>query len=269
MKLINRDGIRVFVVPGDIEILAVCGDIHGEFRTLVNKLTQQLELENAIVIVAGDCGFGFHKYGYYRTELEYLTKKLEEKNIYIMLVRGNHDSPEYFKGDFFRTDRIFCVPDYSLIMFDDKNILCIGGGISIDRFPRIIKNFELDKKKYNGDERYRPKEYWSGEAPRYDFKKLEAVLEIAQPDIVVTHCAPSGITPVTKANLSTWAEHDIQLLDDVDIARDALSHVKNQIENKGIKIKTWYYGHYHFSNTEYFDETKFQLLDEMEIVEVR
>lgn len=40
--------------------LIVCGDIHGEFKTLVYTLGQK-HISDAVVIVAGDCGFGFEK----------------------------------------------------------------------------------------------------------------------------------------------------------------------------------------------------------------
>lgn len=45
------------------DIVEVCGDIHGEFETLVFNILQK-KIENATVIVAGDCGFGFNKLAY-------------------------------------------------------------------------------------------------------------------------------------------------------------------------------------------------------------
>lgn len=50
----------------------VCGDIHGEFKTLLYELKRK-QIEDAVVLVAGDCGIGFEKPAYY----EQLYKKLE------------------------------------------------------------------------------------------------------------------------------------------------------------------------------------------------
>lgn len=46
------------------DFVVVCGDIHGEFETLAFNVVQK-GIENALVIIAGDCGFGFNKLAYY------------------------------------------------------------------------------------------------------------------------------------------------------------------------------------------------------------
>ena len=39
--------------------VAICGDIHGDFNLLVNKVCIQYQMKDTLIIVAGDCGFGF------------------------------------------------------------------------------------------------------------------------------------------------------------------------------------------------------------------
>ena len=46
--------------------VVVSGDIHGDFKGIVYKLCIQYGLTDTLLIVAGDCGFGFEKQGYYK-----------------------------------------------------------------------------------------------------------------------------------------------------------------------------------------------------------
>lgn len=41
--------------------IVISGDIHGDFNTLVHKLCVQYKMQDTLLIVAGDCGFGFEK----------------------------------------------------------------------------------------------------------------------------------------------------------------------------------------------------------------
>ena len=54
-------------------------------------------LNNCIIIVAGDSGFGFYSYDYYDKEMTELNMTLLENNIKVYFVRGNHDDPSYFE----------------------------------------------------------------------------------------------------------------------------------------------------------------------------
>ncbi len=74
----------------------VCGDIHGEFRTLLYEIKRK-KISNAIVLIAGDCGIGFEKREYYEQLYQKLSKTLQKLNCQLLLMRGNHDDPEYFE----------------------------------------------------------------------------------------------------------------------------------------------------------------------------
>ena len=43
--------------------IVVSGDIHGDFNLLVNNICVQYQMQNTLVIVAGDCEFGFERAG--------------------------------------------------------------------------------------------------------------------------------------------------------------------------------------------------------------
>jgi len=57
-------GYHIYSFPNARSIV-VCGDIHGEFNSVIYKLCVQYQLTDTLLIVAGDCGFGFNKPGYY------------------------------------------------------------------------------------------------------------------------------------------------------------------------------------------------------------
>ena len=113
--------------------IVVSGDIHGDFNLLVNKLCVQYEMKDTVLIVAGDCGFGFEQKGYYENIVRRNSKRMNAANNWIVFVRGNHDNPAYFDGKTFNHKRFVAVPDYSVLQACGHTILCIGGAISIDR----------------------------------------------------------------------------------------------------------------------------------------
>lgn len=95
--------------------VVVSGDIHGDFNRLVFKMCVQYEIRDTLLIVAGDCGFGFENQDYYEDMAKRNSKRLSESNNWIVFVRGNHDNPAYFDGDTFRHRCMMCVPDYTVI----------------------------------------------------------------------------------------------------------------------------------------------------------
>ena len=117
--------------------LVISGDVHGDFNQLVFKLCVQYRMRDALLIVAGDCGFGFEKRESYENMVRRNVKRMNEANNWIVFVRGNHDNPAYFDGCAFRYKRFVAVPDYAIIQACSHTILCVGGAISIDRQYRM------------------------------------------------------------------------------------------------------------------------------------
>lgn len=76
--------------------IVVSGDIHGDFNHLVFKVCVQYQMRDTLLIVAGDCGFGFENPGYYEDMVKRNAKRLSEANNWIVFVRGNHDNPRLF-----------------------------------------------------------------------------------------------------------------------------------------------------------------------------
>ena len=124
--------------------IVVSGDIHGDFTQLVFKCCDQYSMTDTLIIVAGDCGFGFDRPGYYENIYKKCNKKLSKVNNWLLFIRGNHDNPAYFNLQPIKYRRWMTLPDYSVVKACGHTILCVGGATSIDRLLRITaKNYHL------------------------------------------------------------------------------------------------------------------------------
>ena len=121
---------NVFAYP-DVKSVVICGDVHGEFRELAFRLCVRYGMSDTLLIVAGDCGFGFEKPAYYEQVFSRISPKLSKANNYIAMVRGNHDDPSYFNEQRVRHKRFYCCP---LKVSEQRDIhpQCCCNGIADD-----------------------------------------------------------------------------------------------------------------------------------------
>lgn len=254
--------------------VVVSGDIHGDFNLLVFKLCVQYQMTDTLLIVAGDCGFGFEQKGYYDEIARKNNKRMTESNNWILFMRGNHDNPAYFDGMSFNYKRFIAVPDYALVKACLHTILCVGGAVSIDRISRItswqnkVKKEHRYTHKTHLDERFDKNYYWANEAPLYNKLALDELDKVCAIDTVVTHSSPSFCELQSKGSLSDWCANDESLLDDVKHERDTLDAVYQKLKNKNHPLSHWYYGHFHQSWHTVIDNTLFRMLDIMEFCQL-
>lgn len=241
--------------------LCVCGDIHGEFPTLMFHV-KRLEIKNSVIIVAGDCGIGFEKEMHYTQLYNKLVKTLEATNNVLLLVRGNHDDPAYFDGNRIDFERMKCIADYSVVCCGERRILCIGGAVSIDRKHRMEAMW-LDRLK-NGTARPL---YWENEAAVFNTQAFDE-LRGMRIDTVVTHTCPSFCYPITKSGIEGWLLKDAELSGDLNAERGEMDKIYNMLMSDNHPIRNWYYAHFHQSNNEFIDGIHFSLLNIMEIKEL-
>lgn len=255
----------------EAKTIIVSGDIHGDFNQLVFKLCIQYQLTDTLLIVAGDCGFGFEKKEYYEQMVRRNTKRMNQANNWIVFVRGNHDNPAYFDGVMFNFKRFIAVPNYTILQACNHTILCVGGAISIDRIYRIN---EWNKRKYrlhlndSQENNISRNLYWKNEAPIYDSDKMNAIRTSFLIDTVVTHTAPSHCELFSKSNLNQWAENDLSLIEDIQFERKTMDMLLHHLKTDNHPINHWYYGHFHQSWHSAIDGILYQMLDIMEFSQV-
>ena len=75
----------------DAKSVVVSGDIHVDFTQLVYKCCIQYSMTDTVIIVAGDCGFGFEKPGYYENLYKRCRERLSKANNWLLFVRGNQE----------------------------------------------------------------------------------------------------------------------------------------------------------------------------------
>lgn len=225
------------------------GDIHGEFRKLVNSLTQQWCLKDSVVVVCGDIGMGFYKKGYYTDEFRWIQNRIADSGVTIVMFRGNHDNPKYFSDQEYAEfqyggsyKNVFLVPDKTILDTSHGKVLCIGGAISIDRSQRTEDI-----------------SWWSGERmvplSKDDYEEIskESI------DIVATHCCPLVCGP--RFNDAMGFERvDKFIMSELHNERldfnDLLEGIKN-VSN----ISNWFYGHFHGHFSDEIEGVRFTGLD--------
>ena len=219
--------------------LVFLGDIHGSYEVLKGP-----GFKDTDIYQVGDFGLGFKQLDMDVRSLHSLNNYMDRQNNHLYVIRGNHDNPEFFKEgefkDFATKDltNIHLLDDYTVVNLQGKNILGVGGAISIDRTARI-----------------EGRDYWKGE--RFDFDPIKIDI-FSRIDIVVTHTAPLGIYPFIMGQIvKDYYNDDPTLQLDLMYERDNVKRLKDFIS---WPIDKWFYGHFHESHQERVEGTDFKLL---------
>ena len=250
--MIEESNMEVIEIQ-DREIY-VMGDIHGELHEAYTK-----DIRHGCIILAGDCGFGFHNIKYY-TECMYrkAVRWLERNDNIIICVRGNHDDPKYYEEQLFKKERMMCVSDYTIIKGYHHTILCIGGAVSIDRTYRI----DLQSIRPDG-----PQYWWKGEEPVLNPEKIKEITDAGyRIDTVVSHTCPNFCYPVHKGLTNPTMEHwllvDRTLKSDLVKERSTMTEIYHLlVDEYKHPLKRWLYGHFHETHKGIYDGMLCLLLD--------
>jgi UDP-2,3-diacylglucosamine pyrophosphatase LpxH len=234
-------------------MILLLGDIHGNFNFLKHQINSK-KISDCTIIQVGDFGIGFTHRDNDEKTLEGLNEFLTEFNVTLYAIRGNHDNPEFFKGEH-QYSNLKLLPDYTSLELDGNKFLFIGGALSVDRTQRIREN--------NSNIRYgsRKRCYWETENLVYN---SEITKNMKGLDMIVTHTAPDWCFPNNKLGFGSfvedWAKHDQSLISDLVMERNIMSNIfLDLLENNN--IKKHFYGHFHQSKLESLNGVDHHLLD--------
>jgi hypothetical protein len=148
---------------------------------------------------------------------------------------------------------------------EGKNILCIGGAVSVDRMMRKTKN----QREGNFDILTGNENWWQDELFNWEDDKLVNLRNI---NVVVTHTAPDYCVPDNSNGFGEFVngffKNDTDLkLDLIDERR--LMTLAFQTIKMHNDIEFHYYGHFHRNDLITIDGTKHRLLGVGELWEER
>lgn len=214
--------------------------------------------DNTLIIVSGNCGIGMKSKKYYEDTFAELDKVLAANNSYIFFVRGNNDDPSYFENKAIDFEHVKTLPDYSVVVLKNYNCLCIGGSVSID------KEWKLSQEKQFGT-----KMFWENEAPIFDEKKLDEILNEFNISCVVTSTAPTFVYPGTNSfKRSKWFSNDKTILKEFNKERKTIDKIYEKIMDCEHKPYLWFYGRFKLQQTSKTNDIMFVSLTQYQTMQI-
>jgi DNA repair exonuclease SbcCD nuclease subunit len=222
--------------------IIMVGDVHGSWSVIANFI-ESYSITDTLFIQVGDFGVGFRKRESDMNLLEMLNGLLVENRCELYVIRGNHDDPNWFRGDELPYSNIRLLPDYTVMELNGERWLFVGGAVSVDRMDCVQNGM-----KWFPDEKF-----------VLDEEKLTTVGRI---DRVVTHSAPDMTPPFTKGGfVESKMRKDPDLCSDIETERSELTRMYNILKESGGSVTHWYYGHFHRTHVYNTNVCGFRCLD--------
>lgn len=203
---------------------------------------------DAIIISAGNNQIGFNSDAYYEKVFGKMNEIFSKNNTTLLFIRGNNDDPSFFREEKINFSNVKTIPDYSVIKTKYGNILCVGGGLSVDRVWRKKQQDRLSSISSNKKKIL----YWKDEMPIFDEDKMN---ELSESRIkisgVVSHVAPTFAFPDIADSLDDWCSKDADLAHDIENERLVMDKIYDALRSMRNRPSFWFYGHYKVDNAEH------------------
>lgn len=200
--ILNDIGERLGVIKKKKSLLGkrTRRDRHAQDSLIQQSLKAE---EGAIIIFNGDCGFMDRSLDDVIEALEKYNSIFSKKNIHVFFIRGGEEDPSWFNGGKVLLSNIKCVEDYSLIVTKYVNVLCIGGGVPINKiWAEAKKNDDAS--------------LFEQSLPFYDEAKLSDTVSAHYPHVVMMPTQPTFISPyVASLSDSNWLKDKDGLIESI------------------------------------------------------
>lgn len=201
--------------------IAFCGDWHANRQFALDMLDSFNRYGIKAIVQLGDFG-----YKYKTNYLNDMQKKLEEYDMYLFFVDGNHEEfPKLYSYPIIDgvrplRDRIVHLPRGLRWTWNGHKFLALGGAPSIDKDHRVVG-----------------KSWWIEE--QISFNEADRAMQGGTVDVMLTHDCPTGvdIPGITKTAAYGWPEHALKVS---EAHRDLVRMVVDEV-----KPKKLLHGHYH------------------------
>lgn len=223
----------------------ITGDTHRNIdikKTNTKNFPEQKELtKNDYVIIVGD--FGLPWVSDNDPTDKWWLDWFNNKSFTTLFIDGNHENFDvlykYPEVDLLGAkchklrDSVYHIKRGEIICVNNTNILCMGGGVSIDKAYR--------KEGVS---------WWKEEEPSYD-EWEKAFLNIENADVVLTHDGPYSVLKEMGLN----------------IRGDNVNKTLDRLFQREIKVKKWFFGHHHVDKSIKYKGIEFYCLyDNIEIL---
>lgn len=193
--------------------ILVAGDTHGNYQHVRDVFAHACRVDADKIFQVGDCGVGF-KFSQFKGRnglvecwwLKKISDLVEESGVPWVFIPGNHDNYDYLDrvtadmepepdGTYQLHKGVFYVPRGTVLEWDGKRILCCGGAVSVDRFPRPAWDWKGRKEGEN---------WWAGELiTEADVQTCKAA---GQANILFSHDFPIEVQEVDRHLDPGWGE---------------------------------------------------------------
>ena len=98
---------------------------------------------------------------------------------------------------------------------------------------------------------------------------MEVISEACTIDTVITHTAPSFCEKQSRADIQNWLVKDEDLQSDLKEERRTMDRLQSFLMGHHHPVDQWYYGHFHQSWHSEIDGVRYNMLDCLELRELR